>query len=133
MSEDAHKERGRKALPCSLIWVVEAVAQNLVVRQPEDREEEHPVVMVVAEDQVVTVGGLVEVWEVIDDLPWGAGEGPTLGEVRVVQEAPEVQGALAALVAETTRMITTKTMRTDQVGVDPLMTQMISVRRCMRY
>ena len=60
MSEDARKERGRKALPCSRIWVAEAVAQNLVVRQPEDREEEHPVVMVVAEDQVVTVEGLVE-------------------------------------------------------------------------
>ena len=51
----------------------------------------------------------------------------------MVQEAPAVQGAPVALVAETTRMITTKTMRTDQVGVDPLMTQMISVRRCTRY
>ena len=109
------------------------VVQDLVVRQPEDREEEHPVVMVVAEDQVVTVGGLVEVWEVVDDLPRGAGEGPTLEEVRVVQEAPEVQGALAALVAETTRMSSTKMMRIDQVGVDLLMTQTISVRRYERY
>ena len=133
MSEDAHKDVGRKVLPCLLTWVVEAVAQDLVVRQPEDREEEHPVAMVEAEDQVVTAGGLVEVSGVIDDLPWGAGEGPTLGEVRVVQEAPEVQGALVALVAETTRMSTTKTTRIDQVGVDPLMNQMTSVRRCMRY
>ena len=60
MSEDAHKDVGRKVLPCLLTWVVEAVAQDLVVRQPEDREEEHPVVTVVAEDQVVTVEGLVE-------------------------------------------------------------------------
>ena len=109
------------------------MAQNLVVRQPEDREEEHPVAMVEAEDQVVTAGGLVEVLGVIDDLPWGASEGPTLGEVRVVREAPEAQGALAALAAETTQRITTKTMRDDQVGVDPLMTQMISVQRCTRY
>ena len=109
------------------------MVQNLVVRQPEDREEEPPVVMAEAEDQVVTADGLVEALGVIDDLPWGVSGGPTLGEVRVVQEAPEVQGALAALVAETTRRITTKTTRNDQVGVDPLMTQMISVRRCMRY
>ena len=107
--------------------------RDLVARQPEDREVELLVVAAEAGDQVVTVGGPVEVREVVDDLPWGAGEGPTLGEVRVVQEAPEVQGALAALVAETTRRITTKTMRTDQVGVDPLMTQMISVQRCTRY
>ena len=51
----------------------------------------------------------------------------------MVQEAPEVQGALVALVVETTRMSTTKTTRIDQVGVDPLMNQMTSVRRCMRY
>ena len=51
----------------------------------------------------------------------------------MVQEAPEVQGALVAPVVETTRMSTTKMTRIDQVGVDPLMTQMISVQRCTRY
>ena len=50
----------------------------------------------------------------------------------MVQEAPEVQGALAALVAETTQMSSTKMMRIDQVGVDLLENQMISGRRCMR-
>ena len=61
MSKDALKEKGHEVLPCSLTWVVEAVAQDLVVRQPEDREEEHPVVMAVAEDPVAMAEGLVEV------------------------------------------------------------------------
>ena len=69
------------------------MVQNLVVRQPEDREEEPPVVMAEAEDQVVTADGLVEALGVIDDLTRGVSGGPTLGEVRVVREALEVQGS----------------------------------------
>ena len=109
------------------------MVQNLVVRQPEDREEEPPVVMAEAEDQVVTADGLVEALGVIDDLTRGVSGGPTLGEVRVAQEALEVQEALAAPVAETTQRITKKMMRDDQVGAKPLMTQTISVQRFMRY
>ena len=51
---------GRGTFPRLLMRVAEAAVRDLVVRQPEDREEEHPVVTVVAEDQVVTAVGLVE-------------------------------------------------------------------------
>ena len=70
---------GREALPCLRIWVAEVVVQDLVVRQPEDRGEEPPVVTVEAEDQVVMADGLVEALGVIDDLTRGARLLPVCG------------------------------------------------------
>ena len=133
MSEDARRERGRKALPCSLTWVAEAVAQNLVVRQPEDREEEPPVVTVEAEDRVVTADGLVEALGVIGDLTRGASGDPTLEAVRVARAALVVQEGLVVPAAETTQRITKKMMRNDQVGAKQRMIQTTFVWRSVRY
>ena len=123
----------RGALPRLLMRVAEAAVRDLVVRQPEDREEEPPVVMAEAEGQVVTADGLVEALGVIGDLTRGASGDPTPEAVRVARAALEVQEALVVPAAETTQRIMKKMMRNDQVGAKPRMTQTTFVWRFVRY
>ena len=123
---------GREAPPCLRIWVAEVAVQDLVVRQPEDREEEPPVVTVEAEDQVVTAEGQVDPLGAIGDLTRGASGDPTPEAVRVARAALEVQEALVVPAAETTQRIMKRMMRNDQVGAKPRMTQTTFVWRFVR-
>ena len=131
--EDAHRVEGRETLPCLLMWVAEAAVRDLVVRQPEDREGEPPVVTVEAEDQVVTADGLVEPLGAIGDLTRGASGDPTLEAVRVARAALVVQEGLVVPAAETTQRITKKMMRNDLVGAKQRMIQTTFVWRSVRY
>ena len=123
---------GRGTLPHLLVRVAKVAVRGLEARQPEDREVELLVGMAEEEDQVVAAEGQADPQEVTGDLPRGATEDLTLGEVQVVRAALVVQEVPAAQATAEMGQRMMRMMEKIKAVVGRRVTRVISVRRSMR-